>query len=474
MLPTKLAFVDIETTGGSPAYDRVIEVGILRVENGTVVATYDKLINPQTYIPPEISMLTGITAHHLDSAPTFRLVKDEISELLDDAVFVAHNARFDWGFLKSEFGRLGISFAPRPLCTARLSRMLFPRYRRHNLDSIIERFGFTCQPRHRALPDAKVLWDFYQVITKQFDTKKVETAVGKLLKKPSIPVRIGTDTVDRLPQGPGVYIFYGAKGAPLYVGKSVNVRERVLSHFSADHTSTREFAITQQLTSIEAIETEGELGALLTESSLIKSLAPIHNRLLRNKEKLVVAYKTSKDGYDCPMVTETDQILTKDINRVLGVFRSQTAAKKYLVTLANEHSLCQKLLGVEKGKGACFGYQLSTCQGACVGKESPAKYNMRVTIAFHKTKVRAWPFTGPIVIEEGDIGHVVHMWCYLGTLKEVDSENWNDFVPQASFDYDTYQILARYILKPQHQRRIHNLTPGSGVYTSFSFTPELL
>src|SRR3990167_75912 len=139
-----LTIVDIETTGSRVTYDRVIEIGILRVEEGKVVKKYQTLINPQMYISPFISQFTGISQHELETAPTFEEVKEDIFSLFEDSFFVAHNVRFDYGFIKNEFKRYGISFSNKHFCSARLSRLLFPHHRHHNLDSIIERFGLEC------------------------------------------------------------------------------------------------------------------------------------------------------------------------------------------------------------------------------------------------------------------------------------------------------------------------------------------
>src|SRR4051794_18306176 len=116
MLPTRLAFVDIETTGGRSFYDRIIEIGIIRVEDNEVVQTYHSLINPETHLPPEIEILTGITQKDLENAPTFRQIKTDILESLIDCVFVAHNVRFDYGFLKNEFSREEITFSAKHFC----------------------------------------------------------------------------------------------------------------------------------------------------------------------------------------------------------------------------------------------------------------------------------------------------------------------------------------------------------------------
>ncbi len=165
-----MAIVDVETTGGSAIYHRVIEVGVLIVEDGAIVEQYEQLIYPRGPVPAFISSITGITNADLRGAPPFEDIADELSSKLDGSVFVAHNARFDYGFLKSEFNRSAIPFSADCLCTVRLSRKLFPEQERHNLDTIIERWGIAVDRRHRALDDALVLFEFL---------KKAERAVGK-------------------------------------------------------------------------------------------------------------------------------------------------------------------------------------------------------------------------------------------------------------------------------------------------------
>lgn len=461
MLPKSLAFVDIETTGMRHTFDRIIEIGVLRVEDNKLVNSYQSLINPSCYLPPEITGMTGITSTELEHAPTFRQISDDLEEILSDCIFVAHNVRFDYGFLKHEFKRLGISFAPKHFCTVKLSKYLFPRYKRHNLDSIIERFGFECTNRHRAFDDAKILWDFYQAIHTQFPAERVEAAIQKALEKPSLPANLPSKTLESLPETPGVYIFYGSDDAVLYVGKSINIKDRVLSHFSQDHSSSTEMKISQQITRIETISTSGELGALLKESSLIKSLQPLYNKMLRISHKLTALKRVvNKDGFETVEMKTLSSIPTDQTDKIMGIFRSQRKAKDFLISVVEEHGLCEKILGLEKTRGACFGYRLNRCKGACIGEEMALKYNMRFIMAFSKHKIKPWPFKGPIVIEEQNElegtteKFIIDKWCFLGTLTsdvyETQDELYNDIL----FDVDTYKILERYVRSEKNLKSI--------------------
>jgi DNA polymerase III subunit epsilon len=464
-LPNKLCFVDVETTGMRATYDRVIDIGILRVEDGELVKTFETLVNPGDYVPAEILEMTGIIPTELEAAPYFREVKDEILETLADCIFVAHNVRFDYSFLKNEFKRQEKSFSPKHFCTVKLSRALFPEYRHHNLDSIIERFNFECQRRHRAFDDAQVLWDFYQKSLEMFSLEKMTEALNKALKKPSLPVSLKPEVVENLPEGPGVYIFYGASGVPLYVGKSINIKERVMSHFAADHSNPTEMKISQQVESIETIETSGELGALFKESELVKKMQPLYNRKLRLKRKLVVLKRVMEDGYESIVLEELDKIEVSDLESVLGIFRSRAQAKQLLLNAVKQYGLCEKLLKLEKTKGACFNYRLGRCKGACVQKEIPLKYNFRFYEAFSTAKIQRWPFNGPILIKEQDPetekfeGFLIDQWCYLGSVKKEGKEVSHEY----NFDLDTYKILQSYLRVSKNLSKIKQLTHQENV-----------
>lgn len=462
MLPADIAFVDVETTGVSFHTSRVIDIGIVRVHDGTVTQTFSSLVNPDAYISPEITAMTGISQQDVDGAPSFRKICDEVESLLDGCVFVAHNVRFDYGFLKSEFRHLGQSFQAKHFCTAKLSRLLYPTHKRHNLDSVIERCHLLCQNRHRALPDAQALWDFYQYIQNTFPANTVEAAVARALKAPSVPLKISQDVLQTLPESAGVYFFYGANDLPLYIGKSISIRDRVRSHFSQSHTSSFEWKISQQVERIETIQTAGELGALLTEAGLIKQHQPLYNRKLRNAHQLVMLKKHSDDrGYWRINLETWEHAPPKELTDCIGAFRSKRQATNFLREIAQDHGLCDRLLGLEKTSGACFGYQLERCRGACVGKEQPILYNTRLLSAVQSQMINPWPFPSPILLHEStdnlSFGYLFDQWCYLGTLREDEGALRVEKEPEIRFDLDVYAILKRYLLNPKNARTVKQI-----------------
>jgi DNA polymerase-3 subunit epsilon len=293
------AIIDVETTGCNPLRDRVIEIAVIRTDGG---GEFSSLVNPGRSLPLFITGLTGISDNDLVDAPRFEEIASEVADLLEGAVFVAHNARFDYAFVRNEFKRLGISLSAPTLCTVRLSRKLYSTSKKHSLESIIERHAIAVEQRHRALDDARAVEAFLAIAREEKGDECYDGALAKILKIPSLPPGVPEERVRDLPDAPGVYIFYGTRKEVLYVGKSINIRERVLSHFAGDHGSAKEMALCRQVASIEARRTAGELSALLLESKLVKELAPVYNRRLRKRKKTVLAIlDVTKSGYDDPM-----------------------------------------------------------------------------------------------------------------------------------------------------------------------------
>ena len=179
-----LAFIDVETTGSSPAKNRVMEVGIIRVENGKEVARLDSLVNPKQNVPWFIRRMTGIDPKQLKYSPTFSDLSEEIEGLLADAIFVAHNATFDYGFIKHEFKRHKKDFTSKALCTVKLSRSLYPQFRKHNLATLSYRFALNSGDRHRAFSDAHTLWQFFQKAKSDQGEEKFFESMNKIISNP--------------------------------------------------------------------------------------------------------------------------------------------------------------------------------------------------------------------------------------------------------------------------------------------------
>jgi DNA polymerase-3 subunit epsilon len=276
-IDTPIAFVDLETTGGSVAEHRITEIGVVQL-SPSGVSRWSTLVNPQQRIPPFIQSLTGITDDMVRDAPTFESLAPELFARLDGCLFVAHNASFDRGFLRGEFQRAGLAFNPDVLCTVKLSRALWPHEKRHGLDALIERHALEPLARHRALADADLLWQFWHRLHDLWPADILRGHIDRTLRRYRIAGDITEDKLDTAPAGHGVYAFFDASDAPLYVGRSVRLRQRVRAHLTGERRSARELRIAEQVRRVQWQATGGELGALLTEAQWIGRLRPLHNR----------------------------------------------------------------------------------------------------------------------------------------------------------------------------------------------------
>lgn len=443
-----LAFVDLETTGTRPASDRITEVAIVRTEQGEVVERWSSLVDPEVPIPGQIQQLTGITDAMVADAPTIGQLLPEIAGLLQGAVLVAHNAPFDAGFLRHAFRRAGLDFDLPVLCTVRLSRELYPQHRHHNLDALLQRHGLACGARHRAMGDAAVLPRLLEVFVAEHGWERVHASFAAQARRESLPPHIDPALLQRLPRGPGVYLFYGERRVPLYVGKSVDIRSRVLSHFSDAKRSDKELRLSQEVRDIEWISTGGELGALLREQQLVKELCPVFNRRLR-RHKSLFSWHWRLGGGRPPQLLDLGEASETVLDQ-FGLYRNRKTAETGLRELATEHSLCLKTLGVEKGRGPCFAYQLKRCRGACVGEESPLQHDMRLAQALLPLRVEDWPYPHPVgVIEENRAAGISQMlvldqWRVID-CRDRDGESLPDAFAPGGLNLDVYKILVRHL-----------------------------
>jgi DNA polymerase-3 subunit epsilon len=361
-----------------------------------------------------------------------------------------------------------------------LSRRLFPEYKKHDLSTIITRFDFVCEARHRAMADAEVLVDFLKVCEKKFGQEVVHDAYKIVMKRNALPVALSHEHIDALPETAGVYIFYGDEGDTLYIGKSINIRNRVLSHFSDDHRSGKEMRMSQEIADIEAIPTSGELGALLLESHLIKERQPLYNRMSRYSRELVAAIESQNEaGYSSVSLERIADAQKLETEKVLGIFRSLKQAKTALNDLAKEHHLCPALLGIESNKRSCFFSQLGICKGACSGKEKADVYNARFTKGFARKRVKVWPFAGPVLITEKKDEYqgtvfVVDDWRLVESYVYDETGKQKFLPPTYVFDHDAYKILAGYLkknknIKPVTKSEFSRLGDYEGVTQSIDF-----
>lgn len=447
-LERPIAFVDLETTGGSADGDRITEIGVVEV-GPDGVSTWTTLIDPEREIPAFIARLTGINDAMVRGAPKFEQIAQELAQRLEGKLFAAHNARFDYGFLRSEFRRAGMAFSADVLCTVRLSRALFPAEKRHGLDALIERHALRPTGRHRALSDADLLWQFWQQLHRLLPAGAIADTVGQLVEGFSLPAALDPAILDNVPAAAGVYVFYGEGDAPLYVGKSRHLRRKVSAHFAREQRSARDTKLAKQVRRIEWSETGEALGAALRHAQLVRTLAPAYNRRIRPGMSLCAWHFTA--AMPAPRLVharDRDFAATDDL---FGLFMSRREAEAALREMAVGAGLCRIRLGLEmplKPGAPCSARAGRSCDGSCVDAGLAADHDRRARAALESLRVSVWPYAGPawFALTGTSAWHLVQNWHYLGS---VNAAQLNDAAVLAAllpasppaFEQETYTVL---------------------------------
>lgn len=439
-----LVFVDLETTGANFARDRILEIGLVEV-TAAGATEWSTLIYPETTVSSFITGLTGIDDAMVANAPRFGDIAEELRERLRNKCFVAHNARFDYGFLKAEFARLGIEFRSTVLCTVKLSRRLTPKSPRHNLDTLIERHGLAVDSRHRALADARVLWHLWQAWQDEFGQDVLANAVSGLIRPVSLPDALDPALAEQLPECAGAYALFDAAGNTLQVGRAPNLRSKVLSLF-ADGRSSR-----APLCHVRALRWQpaaGEFGARLAEIA--------YRQVKAGSASLPHAWRLVEHGpgdFRTQLVTTEDCSFGMD-DALYGLYNSPREARQALRKLAEAHFLCLRQTGLEVTKpgAACSALPSGQCRGVCIGKEDVSRHSARLMAALARHKIQVWPYAGPIALVESDeFGmhedfHVFDTWRHLGCARsEDDLRVVLSKSHKTTFCPDTYRCFLKYI-----------------------------
>jgi DNA polymerase-3 subunit epsilon len=387
------AILDIETTGGNARHEKITEIAIYIHDGEKVVDEFSTLINPEKSIPPFISRLTGITNEMVADAPKFYEVAKNIVELTEGKTIVAHNAQFDYGFIREEFKTLGYHFHRSTLCTVRLSRKIIPGYRSYSLSNICAHLGIANESRHRAAGDALATTRLFDILL----SKDADAIHGSIKTDPALmklPPNLKREDIDRLPDETGVYYFHDDKGTVIYIGKSNNIRKRALSHF-AEKENAKGLSMKTEVCSITWELTGSELVALLLESDEIKKHKPRYNRMQRESYFQWGIFKSQdENGY---FTLKAARIKSHD-EEPLTTARNADEAAAILDAEIIKYNLCQKLCGLYHIRYACFRYHVNQCRGACICKEPPEEYNKRVIQLVRKWRYKSQNF---FIVGEG-------------------------------------------------------------------------
>ncbi len=364
------AILDIETTGGKYNEEGITEIAIYKFDGHAVIDQFISLINPERPIQPFVANLTGINNEMLRNAPRFYEVAKRIVEITSDCVVVAHNANFDYRILRTEFSRLGFEYERQSLCTVELSKRLIPDQESYSLGKLVRNLGIPLSDRHRANGDAQATVKLFKLLLTKDLEKKIITDTVRVDTKRQVDDKL-LRLIEQAPTATGVYYMHREDGTIIYIGKSKNIKKRLNQHFTNDNRKSRR--IQEEVVNVTFEITGSELLALLKESEEIKLNTPKYNRALRKTKFDQALYQfTDNNGYIHLKTGKVD--LRKNS---ITTFTNRQQAKLFMHRWTEEYHLCQKLMGLDNGKGNCFNYTIKQCFGACICNESAENYNIR-------------------------------------------------------------------------------------------------
>ena len=371
------AIVDIETTGGSAQFEKITEIAIYQHNGNEITGEFISLVNPERNIPYFITNLTGITNEMVEDAPRFFEIARKIIEMTEGRTFVAHNARFDYSFIRQEYKSLGFNFKRNILDTVALSRKLLPGHASYSLGNICKDLNININGRHRAGGDALATVRLLEIlIAKDTELNERGLSILKNARVSKLNPKLDLAKVETIPEEPGIYYFYNEKGDLIYIGKSRNLLQRISTHLS-NNTTNRAMEMRDIIADIDWEITGSELIALLKESYEIKRNKPVYNRAQRRTSFQWGIFS----NYDNNGYLNYRYAPVNDDEIPVSVFTSKDKAKAKLNSFIEIFGLCQKLTGLYDTEGSCFHYHVGLCKGACIGKESPDEYNLRAVKA---------------------------------------------------------------------------------------------
>ncbi len=422
------ALVDLETTGGQASQDHIMEVAV-RVVGGEVDLEWESLIDPLCSVPSFIQSLTGISSSMLRGKPRFADVQELLWSYLDDAILVAHNARFDAGFLRANFARYGRDYQPRVLCTLKLARTLYPDWPKHGLEAICERIGFYSEVHHRAMADVDAMKAFLDYARADKGEAVFNFEVGLLLGMPVLPPSMSQADIDAIPCQAGIYRLLGEAGELLYLGTARSLQEQVLSHFENPTGDSKAAKLVRRVDSVQWQVLAGELSAGLHLSAALRHEKPLLQRRAKALGKACCVRFITDDRGELQLRLRSG--LPANIastGESVALFRERKHAKTRIRELAKEHQLCLRRLAV------LVEGELCEC-GACIltaekfggsplapTAETAADFSAQVKVAFAGYLYAPWPFAEPVLVHEDNGAgrsewHLVHDWRHFGSFR---------------------------------------------------------
>lgn len=338
------AIVDIETTGGYASANGITEISVFIHDGKRVVKHFETLIDPQQHIPNYITALTGIDNAMVAGAPVFDEIADTLFDILNDKVFVAHNVNFDYSFVKHQLKQSGYDLVAKKLCTVRLGRKVFPGFPSYSLGNLCRSLKIKIENRHRAGGDAKATVKLFEHML----ANGAQVHVDQMLKKTSaeqwLPLHLEKTFIDKLPAKPGVYYFHNSKDKIIYVGKAVNLKKRVSSHFTHNDPDPKRQNFIRTIHKITYKQCATELEAIVLESTEIRRLWPRYNKSQKQPQQKYALYSfIDNKGYIRLAIDKKKKNIP-----LLYSFNLLTEGLSLLKKMTEEFQLNEKLCFLDK------------------------------------------------------------------------------------------------------------------------------
>lgn len=372
---TTFVVFDLETTGTSAEVDTVTEIGAVKVRGGELLGEFATLVNPERGISPVVVELTGITQVMVSAAPRLPEVLPAFLEFAAGAVWVAHNAPFDVGFIRAACQHHGYPW-PRPtvLCTVKLARRVLTREEAPScrLGALAELFHARTRPTHRALADARATVDVLHGLLERVGSIGVHSLEELLAYLPEVTPaqRRKRELAAHLPNQPGVYLFRGPSEEVLYVGTAADLRRRVRQYFTAGETRRRLREMVALATRVDSVVCAHALEAEVRELRLIAAHRPAYNRRSRNPH-----------GGWWVVLTEEPfprfSVVRTARDGALGPFRSRgsaTTAVEAIQDAVRIRPCTQRIPAQRAGATPCALAELGRCAAPCAGRQRAEEY----------------------------------------------------------------------------------------------------
>ena len=333
------AIIDVETTGGSPSSDRVIEVAIFVFDGEKIIDSYSTLLNPKRLIDPYVTKLTGITNDMVKDAPLFEEVHERILELMHENIFVAHNVKFDFGMIRQEFKRMGIDFNRKQLDTVNLARKVMPGFQSYSLGNICDSLGIEIKDRHRATGDAVATVKLLQLIlSNQAASKYIEIEMNHGIDVDLLPPYLSKAEIEKLPEDAGVFYYKDETGKIIYLDGTKSIRKKVITDFQKPADSPERKRMYELMRNIDYELSGNELTAKLLAYRELKKHVPEFNKIPKAHLFTHGIYLDKDEhGFSQMKIHPLDWAESEPVLR----FSSKAAANKILAKLIKDNNLHQ-------------------------------------------------------------------------------------------------------------------------------------